>query len=102
VTKDKVASLAFGNPEDAFGQKRAGAIFRESWYFGWLKKNAPDVAFKVYALPCAKACPGGGQPLPVEQISSTEQPPQADRVGFLRFISKCQGRPRAASAPGAS
>ena len=47
VNKDKVASLAFGNPEDAFGQKRAAVIFRESWFFGWLKKNAPDVNFKV-------------------------------------------------------
>src|SRR5256712_1130694 len=28
VNKDKVASLAFGNPEDAFGQKRAAVIFR--------------------------------------------------------------------------
>ena len=52
VLKDKVASIwRSGNPEDAFGQKRAAVIFRESWFFGWLKKNAPDVNFKVYALP---------------------------------------------------
>jgi hypothetical protein len=36
----QVASLAFGNPEDAFGQKRAAVIFRESWFFGWLKERA--------------------------------------------------------------
>jgi hypothetical protein len=64
VLKDKVATLAFGNPEDAFGQKRAAVIFRESWFFGWLKKNAPDVNFKVYALPCEKACPGAGALFP--------------------------------------
>ena len=34
VVKDKVASLALGNPEDAFGQKRAAVIFRESWFSG--------------------------------------------------------------------
>jgi multiple sugar transport system substrate-binding protein len=30
VHKHKVASLAFPTPEDAFGQKRAATIFRES------------------------------------------------------------------------
>ena len=61
VNKDKVASIAFPTPEDAFGQKRAATIFRESWFFGWVKKNAPDLAFKVYALPCGKACPGAAR-----------------------------------------
>jgi len=29
-----------------------------------VKKNAPDVAFKVYALPCGKTCPGAGNLFP--------------------------------------
>src|SRR5438094_48556 len=44
VHTHKVASIAFPTPEDAFGQKRAATIFRESWFFGWVKKNAPEVA----------------------------------------------------------
>src|SRR5207244_12968734 len=60
VNRHKVASIAFPTPEDAFGQKRAATIFHESWFFGWVKKNAPDVAFKVYALPCGNTCPGPG------------------------------------------
>ena len=90
VTKDKVASLAFGNPEDAFGQKRAGVIFRESWYFGWLKKNAPDVAFRVYALPCAKACPGAGNLFPWSNLVYKNSPHKQVVWDFLRFISNAK------------
>src|SRR4029453_19133944 len=50
VQRHKVESLSVPTPEDTFGQKRAATIFRESWFFGWVKKNAPDVSFKVYAL----------------------------------------------------
>src|SRR5207249_10708616 len=45
VNKDKVASLAFGNPEDAFGQKRATVFFRESWLCGWVETYATYVNF---------------------------------------------------------
>ena len=87
VLKDKVASLAFGNPEDAFGQKRAAVIFRESWFYGWLKKNAPDVNFKVYALPCGKTCPGAGALFPWTDLVYKNSPNKQVAWEFMRFIS---------------
>jgi ABC-type glycerol-3-phosphate transport system substrate-binding protein len=90
VLKHKVASLAFGVPEDAFGQKRAGVIFRESWFFGWIKKNAPDVNFKVFALPCGKACPGAGQLFPWANMVYKNSPNKTITWEFLRFISNAK------------
>ncbi len=90
VLKDKVASLALGNPEDAFGQKRAAVIFRESWFFGWVKKNAPDVNFKVYALPCGKACPGAGQLFPWTNLVYKNSPNKQMAWEFYRFISNAK------------
>lgn len=90
VLKDKVASLALGNPEDAFGQKRAAVIFRESWFFGWVKKNAPDVNFKVYALPCDKACPGAGQLFPWTNLVYKNSPNKQMAWEFYRFISNAK------------
>jgi len=90
VNKDKVASLAFGNPEDAFGQKRAAVIFRESWFFGWLKKNAPDVNFKVYALPCEKACPGAGALFPWTDLVYKNSPNKQVAWEFMKFISNAK------------
>jgi multiple sugar transport system substrate-binding protein len=87
VLKDKVASLALGNPEDAFGQKRAAVIFRESWFFGWVHKNAPDVKFKVAALPCAKACPGAGALFPWTNLVYKNSPNKQAAWEFIRFIS---------------
>jgi multiple sugar transport system substrate-binding protein len=90
VSKDKVASLALGNPEDAFGQKRAAVIFRESWFYGWLKKNAPDVNFKVVALPCEKACPGAGALFPWTDLVYKNSPNKAVAWEFMRFISNAK------------
>lgn len=87
VNKNKVASTALGNPEDAFGQKRAAVIFRESWYFGWLKKNAPDVHFRVAALPCGRACPGAGNLFPWTNLVYKNSPRKQVAWDFLRFIS---------------
>jgi ABC-type glycerol-3-phosphate transport system substrate-binding protein len=91
VNKDKVASLSFGNPEDAFGQKRAAVIFRESWFFGWLKKNAPDVNFKVYALPCEKAVPGAGALFPWTDLVYKNSPNKQVAWEFMSS-SAIQGR----------
>ena len=87
VLKDKVASLAVGSPEDAFAQKRAAVMFRESWYFGWLKNNAPDVAFKVYVLPCEKVCPGAGNLFPWADLVYKNSPNKQIVWEFMRFIS---------------
>ena len=90
VLKDKVASLALGNPEDAFGQKRAAVIFRESWFFGWVKKNAPEVNFKVAALPCGKACPGAGALFPWTNLVYKNSPNKQVMWEFMRFISNAK------------
>ncbi len=87
VLKDKVASLALGNPEDAFGQKRAAVIFRESWFYGWVKKNAPEVNFKIFALPCGKACAGAGQLFPWANLVYKNSPNKQVMWEFMRFIS---------------
>ena len=90
VLKHKVASLALGNPEDAFGQKRAAVIFRESWFFGWVHKNAPDVKFKVAALPCGKACPGAGALFPWTNLVYKNGPNRQVAWEFIRFISNAK------------
>jgi multiple sugar transport system substrate-binding protein len=90
ILKDKVASLAFGNPEDAFGQKRAAVIFRESWFYGWVKKNAPEVNFKVYALPCEKTCPGAGALFPWTDLVYKNSPNKQMAWEFFRFISNAK------------
>jgi ABC-type glycerol-3-phosphate transport system substrate-binding protein len=87
VLKDKVASLALGNPEDAFGQKRAAVIFRESWFAGWVNKNAPDVSFKVHALPCGKTCPGAGALFPWTNLVYKNSPNKQMTWEFLKYIS---------------
>lgn len=87
VNTHKVASTLLGNPEDAFGQKRAAVIFRESWYFGWVKKNAPDLDFRVVALPCSRACPGAGNLFPWSNLVSKNSPNKQAAWDFMRFIS---------------
>jgi len=87
VHTHKVASIAFPTPEDAFGQKRAATIFRESWFFGWVKKNAPEVAFKVYALPCGKTCPGAGALFPWANMVYKHSPNRQVAWDYLKFIS---------------
>jgi len=90
VGKHKVASIAFPSPEDAFGQKRAAVIFRESWFFGWVKKNAPDVSFKVYALPCGKTCPGAGNLFPWTNMVYKNSTQKQAAWEFVRFISNAK------------
>jgi len=90
VLKDKVASLALGNPEDAFAQKRAAVLFRESWFYGWVKKNGPDVNFKTTALPCGKTCPGAGQLFPLANLVYKNSPNKEMTWEFIRFISNAK------------
>jgi len=90
VTKHKVASLALGSPEDAFGQKRAAVIFRESWFFGWVRKNAPDVNFKVAVLPCGKTCPGAGALFPWTNMVYKHSPNKQAAWEYMRFISNAK------------
>ncbi len=90
VNKSKVASLALGSPEDAFTQKRAAVIFRESWFYGWVKKNAPDVNFKIYPLPCEKTCPGAGALFPWTNMVYKNSPNKQMAWEYYRFISNAK------------
>jgi ABC-type glycerol-3-phosphate transport system substrate-binding protein len=90
VNKYKVASLALGSPEDAFAQKRAAVMFRESWFYGWVKKNAPDVNFKIYPLPCEKTCPGAGNLFPWTNMVYKNSPNKQMAWEFYRFISNAK------------
>ncbi len=90
VNRYRVASLAVGSPEDAFSQKRAAVIFRESWFFGYLHKNAPDVHFKVAALPCGRACPGAGALFPWANLVYRNGSNKQMTWAYLRFISNAK------------
>jgi multiple sugar transport system substrate-binding protein len=56
ITKDKVASMELGLPEEQFGAGKAAMIFREGWLVGWLGTNAPKINFAVSPMPSG---PGG-------------------------------------------
>ncbi len=58
VTKEKVSSVELGVPMDIFAQGIGGIMFRESFASAWIKKNNPDLNFKVYALPKQKVASG--------------------------------------------
>ncbi len=90
VLKDKVASIALGNPEDVFAQKRAAVIFRESWFFGWLRDNAPGVNYRVHALPCAKTCPGAGALFPWTNLVYKDGPHKQVAWEYIRFITNAK------------
>ncbi len=90
VLKYKVASVALGSPEDSFGQKRAAMMFRESWFFGWLRINAPDVNFNIHSLPCEKACPGIGTLFPWANLVYKQSPNKQVVWEFIRFISNAK------------
>jgi ABC-type glycerol-3-phosphate transport system substrate-binding protein len=55
-----------------------------------VKKNAPDVNFKIYALPCGKACPGAGQLFPWANLVSKNSPNKQMMWEFMRFISNAK------------
>jgi multiple sugar transport system substrate-binding protein len=90
INKDKVASLALGSPEEAFGQQRAAVIFRESWFYGWVKKNYPTVNFKIFPLPCEKTCPGAGNIFPWVNMVYKNSPNKKVVWDYLRFISNAK------------
>jgi len=56
VNTHKVASLELGKPVETFAAGKSAMIFREGWLEGWMKGNAPDIDYRVSALPVG---PGG-------------------------------------------
>ena len=55
-----------------------------------VKKNAPDVSFKVYALPCGKTCPGAGNLFPWTNMVGKNSPNKQAAWDFIRFISNAK------------
>ena len=49
------SSLELGVPDDTFAQGLSAMTFREGWFEGWLKENAPDVNFGVVPYPEGEA-----------------------------------------------
>jgi ABC-type glycerol-3-phosphate transport system substrate-binding protein len=55
-----------------------------------VKKNAPDVSFKVYALPCGKTCSGAGNLFPWTNMVYKSSPNKQVAWDFVRFISNAK------------
>lgn len=55
MVTDGVSSLQLGTPDDTFAQGLSSMTFREGWYEGWLKQNAPEVNFGVVPYPTGDA-----------------------------------------------
>jgi len=55
-----------------------------------VKKNAPDVAFKVYALPCGKTCPAPATCSRGRTWCTRAAPTSRPRGTFLKFISNAK------------
>jgi len=51
VHTHKVSSLELGKPVETFAAGKSAMIFREGWLEGWMSGNAPDINYKVSALP---------------------------------------------------
>jgi ABC-type glycerol-3-phosphate transport system substrate-binding protein len=51
VHKSKVASLELGKPVDTFAAGKSAMIFREGWLEGWMITHAPNINYKIAALP---------------------------------------------------
>ncbi|MBN2551604.1 MAG: extracellular solute-binding protein [Spirochaetales bacterium] len=58
VTREKVSSVELGVPMDIFAQGIGGIMFRECFAAAWIKKNNPDLDYRVYALPKHKVASG--------------------------------------------
>ena len=88
--KHKVTNLALDNPLQAFGQKRAAVLFMTSWYADWLKKNAPDVNYRIHALPCEKACPGASVLFPWTDLVNKSSDNKEMAWQFITYISNAR------------
>ena len=85
--KQKVANVDLDNPLQGFAKNRVAVVFFQSWYSDWLKKNAPDVKYKVYAVPCEKTCPGPDVLFPWTDLVNKNSPNKKQAWDFLRDIS---------------
>ena len=86
VHKHKVVSLEVGNPEDAFSQKLAAMMTRESWGVPYVQKHGPDVKFKVFPLPPMKVTPGPWTLFPFAEMVYKHSPNKKLAWDFYRFI----------------
>lgn len=58
VTREKVSSVELGVPMDIFAQGIGGIMFRECFAAAWIKKNNPDLDYRVFPLPKHKVSSG--------------------------------------------
>jgi ABC-type glycerol-3-phosphate transport system substrate-binding protein len=86
VNKDKVTSLEFGNPEDAFSQKLAAMMTREPFGVAYVQKHGPDVKFKVFPLTAMKVAPGPWSLFPVAEMVYKHSPNKKLAWDFWRFF----------------
>ena len=86
VNKDKVTSLEFGNPEDAFSQKLAAMMTREPFGVPYVRKHGPDVKFKVFPLTAMNVPPGPWSLFPVAEMVYKHSPNKKLAWDFWRFF----------------
>jgi len=86
VHKHKVVSLEVGNPEDAFSQKLAAMMTRESWGVPYVQRHGPDVKFKVFPLPPMKVTPGPWTLFPFSEMVYKHSPNKKLAWDFYQFI----------------
>ena len=58
MTREKVSSVELGVPMDIFAQGVGAIMFRECFAAAWIKKNNPDLKYRVYPLPKQKVVSG--------------------------------------------
>jgi ABC-type glycerol-3-phosphate transport system substrate-binding protein len=58
VTREKVSSVELDDPMVIFAQGMGAIMFRECFAAAWIKKNNPDLRYKVYPLPKQKVASG--------------------------------------------
>ncbi len=100
VNKYKVSSLEVGNSEVAFSKGLAAIIFRESWLPGFLATNAPNINYKVYALPSQKVTPGPGALFGWADMVYKNSPNKKLAWKFLNFMWSKENDYKRATAQG--
>jgi ABC-type glycerol-3-phosphate transport system substrate-binding protein len=58
VTREKVSSVELDDPMVIFAQGMGAIMFRECFAAAWIKKNNPDLKYKVHPLPKQKVASG--------------------------------------------
>jgi len=90
VTKDKVASLAFGNPEDAFGQKARGRDLPRIVVLRLAQEERARRRLQGLRAALRKASPARATSFPWSNLVYKNSPHKQIVWDFLRFISNAK------------